>query len=82
MKLCKKCLILESGDTDFYEHVQGVIRDIPEEQKTPGDEYARRLGICKGCESLVNGMCVLCGCYVEVRAAKQKQHCVKSRDVW
>ena len=82
MKLCKKCLLGESGDDDFYKHVRIVIEDIPEEEKTTQDEYTRRLEICKNCESLISGMCVLCGCYVEVRAAKRNQSCVKSRDVW
>jgi hypothetical protein len=82
MKPCRKCLSNELGDTAFFEHMREYIKAIPQEQKTSADEYERRLKICKGCENLVSGMCVLCGCYVEVRAAKAAQRCVMSADAW
>ena len=45
------------------------IARIPADDKTPEEEYERRLSICKECEKLLSGMCRMCGCYVEMRAA-------------
>ncbi|MFQ7747018.1 MAG: DUF6171 family protein [Eubacteriales bacterium] len=44
-------------------------------------------GVCRAAEqqardSLRNGMCALCGCFVEVRAAKKRQHCAQSEKIW
>ena len=44
--------------------------------------YAHRLELCKACGHLVNGMCELCGCFVEVRAAKINQHCAETAQRW
>jgi len=78
---CRKCLLNEAMGT-IYQTVKDYIESIPPEQKTAPAEYDRRLAICKTCEHLVNGMCTLCGCYVEVRAAKAIQSCVKSAEIW
>ena len=82
MKPCRKCLLSETDETAFFKHVQEYVDSIPPEQKAPQKEYKRRLELCKACNHLTNGMCALCGCYVEVRAAKAEQHCVSSPDIW
>ena len=74
--VCRKCLLYESGE-EIYQTIYNYIKSIPAEQKTPKCEYESRLGVCKACDHLINGMCELCGCYIEVRAAKIKQKCVK-----
>jgi len=79
-KPCHKCLLGENSD--IGKHIQEYVLSIPAEEKVTDTEYQRRLDICKNCSHLLDGMCILCGCYVEVRAAKAKQHCVKSVDVW
>jgi len=78
---CRKCLLNESMDI-IYKTVKDYIESIPPEQKVVPAEYDRRLGICQECMHLVNGMCELCGCYVEIRAAKAMLHCVKSKEIW
>ena len=80
MQPCRKCLLSESSD--IYSTILDYVKSIPPEQKTTFVEYERRLVICKSCDHLVNGMCILCGCYVEVRAAKTNQHCTKSENIW
>jgi len=82
MKPCRKCLLSETNEVEFFKHVQAYVDNIPPEQKTLPPEYKRRLELCKACNHLINGMCILCGCYVEVRAAKVEQHCVSSSDIW
>lgn len=39
------------------------------------DEYERRLGCCDSCPDLINAMCKHCGCFVVLRARKQKMYC-------
>jgi len=80
MTLCRKCLLEELQGDDLYRSVMEYIASIPLAEKAPEDEYQRRLKFCKACDCLSNGMCSLCGCFVEVRAAKVKQSCVK--DLW
>lgn len=46
---------------------------VPEE--FDGRKYQRRLSICKECEKLLSGMCRMCGCYVEMRAAIALRDC-------
>ena len=38
-------------------------------------ETSRRLAICRDCDQLRSGLCALCGCYVELRAAKGRMGC-------
>jgi len=82
MKPCRKCLLSETDEAAFFKHVQEYVDNIPPEQKTSAPEYQRRLELCKTCNYLTHGMCMLCGCYVEVRAAKVNQHCVNSSEIW
>ena len=51
------------------------IARIPADDKAPEEEYERRLSICKECEKLLSGMCRMCGCYVEMRAAIALRDC-------
>ena len=45
-------------------------------------EYERRLSICKECDRLLDGMCTVCGCYVEMRAAVTTNCCPAVRAKW
>ena len=78
--LCRRCLLKESQRDKLYRSVMEFIDAIPTEEKTPKKDYSRRLGLCRTCHYLINGMCSLCGCFVEVRAAKVKQRCAKN--IW
>ena len=74
--MCKRCLLSETDGT-LYRTVLAYIDAISPEEKAPMAEYERRLDICRACDQLTNGMCALCGCFVEVRAAKIKHRCVR-----
>ena len=52
------------------------------EKKTEEKDYKERLGICMDCDNLINGMCKLCGCYVEMRAAVKKNYCPNIERKW
>lgn len=81
-KECKRCLLLQSGDSYNYELIQTYIAKIKPADKCDDVLYSQRLEICKSCYQLVNGTCLKCGCYVEFRAAFAAKHCPKSKAIW
>ena len=72
---CRRCLLAETDAAHIAETVQKRIAQMPEEERTAPPEYARRLSQCRACDMLTDGLCGVCGCYAELRAAKAKQHC-------
>ena len=72
-RICKKCLLREMDEAGFFQNMYDYIARIPADDKTPGEEYERRLSICKECEKLLSGMCRMCGCY------GQRLHCGTAR---
>lgn len=79
---CRRCLLKDLSDTDYFHSIYEYIENIPPEQKAPDALYKDRLQKCTSCDHLVNGMCALCGFFVEVRAAKVRQHCAKNAEIW
>ncbi len=75
-RICKRCLTREmAGEKAVYETVKRYIEDMDPQERTGEEEYERRLGICKNCDLLLDGMCRACGCYVELRAVSKEQEC-------
>ena len=70
---CKRCLLREMANEDMYHRIQRTIDAIPPKLRCSKVEYDARLALCKECEKLIGGMCRVCGCFVEVRAAKKKR---------
>lgn len=79
---CVKCIQRELTDKEYYKSVASYISNIPEELKTPDDTYAFRLEQCRKCQYIVNGLCRLCGCFVEIRAASVKNYCPNKKAYW
>ena len=81
--ICPGCLL---RDMDFekplYELVQAVLAAMEAHLKAEDAVYESRLEICKKCGNLQNGMCKLCGCFVEVRAARKDQRCPDITAKW
>ena len=46
------------------------------------EEYRRRLDCCRRCEQLSQGLCRLCGCFVEARAAGKNAFCPHVPGCW
>ena len=82
MTNCKKCLLSETKEKEFFKTVVEYVENLSPEIRTPQDVYEKRLNICKACDNLINGMCRLCGCFVEIRSAKKNNYCAKSKDIW
>ncbi len=81
MEECKRCLLLESNMEDTLKAVHEHIERIPDGKRASDSVYGERLRFCRECDSLISGVCVKCGCYVEFRAAFSAQKCpdVKNR---
>lgn len=73
--LCRRCLLSEIDRDGVYKTVLEYIASLDETVKCGREEYEARLEICRACDHLTNGMCALCGCFVEVRAVKRVQNC-------
>lgn len=73
---CRRCLLAAmEAERPLFALMREWIDALPEENRTAPGAYRTRLAACQACDALVNGMCGLCGCYVELRAAKANQRC-------
>ncbi len=81
-RICRRCLLDEIFEVNEYKNMQEYISNIDKHIKTEDDEYKRRLNLCRECDNLVNGMCKICGCFVEMRAAVKKNYCPDIRNKW
>ncbi|MDO4297127.1 MAG: DUF6171 family protein [Lachnospiraceae bacterium] len=80
-RFCRKCLTRDMGETEYFRNLHEYIENLDEDLKVSETVYERRLALCKECEKLLQGMCSICGCYVELRAIMKKNRCplVKAR---
>ncbi|MBE5807140.1 MAG: hypothetical protein E7317_02245 [Clostridiales bacterium] len=75
-----RCMLAKVPDgAALRAQIDAWIAALPAEQRADEAEAARRLGICRECRWLRDGTCGLCGCYVELRAAKRAQRCPEGR---
>ena len=79
---CKRCFFAELDPKGIYKEISELIAALPEEKRTHEEEYRRRLKICGECDSLGEGTCGKCGCFVELRAAKKDMHCPSEKHYW
>ena len=59
----------------YFENLHTYIAGLEPDIKAEPDLYEERLGVCRQCELLMDGMCRACGCFVELRAAIGKNSC-------
>ena len=79
-RICKKCLMRELQDeTEYYESIGALIDRLEPDTKAEETLYEERLQICKACEMFLEAMCRSCGCYVELRAAVEKNSCPRKK---
>jgi len=55
--------------------VRELVEMLPDHIRADADVTRRRLEKCRQCDNLYGGMCALCGCYVQLRAAKARMGC-------
>ena len=75
MEECRRCLLREAAENDAYANVRDRIGMIPTGEKADDELYEARLSACRECDSLISGVCMKCGCYVEFRAAYRRMRC-------
>ena len=58
---CRKCLLREMDQNAYMESLYAYIARLEPEIKADEAVYEERLGICKGCDYLKEGLCGACG---------------------
>lgn len=80
LRACKRCLTRElAGQEETFRNLRDYIENLDPELKASETVYEERLGVCKECDLLLTGMCRVCGCYVELRAAVEKNACPRKK---
>ena len=82
LRVCKKCLLEDMKEEDFYRTLRNYIQNLDEDLKVESSVYRERLERCRTCDDLISGMCRICGCYVELRAAMKKNACPRVHPLW
>ena len=75
LRVCRKCLPYAETREEFFQKLEAYIDNLAEEDRADQEHYEARLKACAQCPNLSDGMCVLCGCYVELRAALKLRRC-------
>ena len=81
-RFCKRCLTKEMPDAEYFQNMYDYISQLDPDIKAPEEIYSQRLSSCKECGNLLNGMCRLCGCFVEMRAALNQNQCPAVHPKW
>lgn len=81
-RLCGKCLLREIPESEYFQTMSQYIAGLPREDKVSEEVYEERLAACRGCDELLEGMCRVCGCFVEMRAAMANRHCPGKGKAW
>lgn len=73
---CLRCLTADLPEgAALAEIIASRIESLPPLERADEAVRQRRLSECRFCDHLRNGTCALCGCYVEIRAARIRQCC-------
>ncbi len=72
---CKKCLLLEAGERVTYDEIMKYVATLAKETLVTKEVFEKRVNKCKSCDNLISGMCLKCGCYIEVRARLKDSEC-------
>jgi hypothetical protein len=81
-RICKKCLLADYPNAEYFTHLYEYINNLDEEIKVDDIEYERRLNLCVSCPDYYQGMCRVCGCFVELRAAIRENICAAPIQRW
>lgn len=82
LRICRKCLPNQETREEYFEKLTNYVERMDEELKVSQETYEKRLELCASCEKLIDGMCRLCGCFVELRAAQKIQKCPDLPSKW
>lgn len=69
-------------EAEYHKSIESYLMSLPPEMKADETLYAKRLKLCGECRMLQKGFCVICGCFVTVRAIKAKLNCPAPDPRW
>lgn len=81
-RFCRKCLIRDLKEDEYFKNLKEYIENLDPDIKADPALYEKRLDLCKNCNHLLQGMCRICGCFVELRAAIASNFCPGSEKFW
>lgn len=81
-RFCKKCLLKDLVSEEYLEHVKTYLDGLDELSKVEEEVYQERLLKCMECENLNEGLCKICGCFVEFRAVMKNKGCPWIHPKW
>ena len=67
---------------EYLESMRTYLDGLDEEIKADKQLYEERLKECESCENLREGICRICGCFVEYRAAIKIRKCPAIHPRW
>ncbi len=79
---CRKCLPGGMSKEAFFEDLERYVERISPDERVSEESYWKRLEICRACGQLQEGMCRICGCYVQLRAALKVKGCPEVHPRW
>ncbi len=82
LRVCRKCLLRGETEAEYFRKLENYIARLDEDVRVEQEIYESRLEKCGQCINLTNGMCRLCGCYVELRAALKVRKCPDMDRKW
>ncbi|MBD5460519.1 MAG: hypothetical protein HDR26_06190 [Lachnospiraceae bacterium] len=75
-RICRRCLTRDIADQEMiFQNLQEYIKNLDRDIRAEDGLYESRLSVCLSCDRLLQGMCRVCGCYVELRAAVAARSC-------
>ena len=77
-----RCLLKETDEKELLENIREYISGLDEDVRADETVYKKRLSLCEKCGKLRNGVCLKCGCYVEMRAAVKNNRCPSENKYW
>lgn len=77
-----RCLLKDTPEKELLRNIREYISGLDEEVKADEEVYQKRLSVCESCDKLMNGVCLKCGCYVEMRAAVKNNRCPSEKKYW
>lgn len=81
-RACKRCLLRDFPYEDQYREMLDQIEQMSPDFRVDDEVYEERLALCRTCPYLFEGMCRICGCYVEWRAAFRVKRCPQVHPRW
>lgn len=75
LRACRKCLLHAQSKEEFFAELDAYIENLDPDVRVEQEVYEERLHICGACPKQTEGMCRICGCFVELRAALKVRKC-------